>query len=107
MGGLKGLCGSLAVSFVRRGAKYITVMGRSGFDDKASKRIIRNIEARECQVNLIKGDVTILEDVRRAFRTSAKPVGGIVQGAMVVRVSDEYNVIATETDFYRAKSTPQ
>lgn len=62
-------------------------MGRSGFDDKVSQRFIHNIKARGCLINLIKGDVTILEDVKLAFRTSSRPVGGIVQGAMVVRVS--------------------
>jgi hypothetical protein len=62
-------------------------MGRSGFEDKASQRVIRNIEARGCEVHLIKGDVTDLEDVRKAFQSPKKPVAGIVQGAMVVRVS--------------------
>lgn len=62
-------------------------MGRSGFDDKASQTIVQNIQAEGCKIYLVVGDCTIQEDVRRAFKSTTVPVGGIVQGAMVVRVS--------------------
>ena len=89
VGGLKGLCGSLALHFARLGARHLTVIGRSGFDDQASKGVIRNIEAEGCTIYLVKGDVTIKEDVKRAFDIAPAPLGGIVQGAMVVRVSEQ------------------
>ncbi|KAL9616662.1 MAG: hypothetical protein Q9160_008485 [Pyrenula sp. 1 TL-2023] len=60
-------------------------MGRSGFDDKASLRAIQNIEAEGCRLVLERGDVTVEADVKHAFSSAAVPVGGIVQGAMVVR----------------------
>ncbi|MCJ1306407.1 hypothetical protein MMC25_000049 [Agyrium rufum] len=85
VGGLKGLCGSIPLSFARHGASHLIVMGRSGFDDKASQTVIRNIEAEGCEIHVVTADVTIEQDVKRAFARATKPVGGIVQGAMVVR----------------------
>lgn len=87
VGGLKGLCGSIALRFARLGARHLTVIGRSGFEDQASQRVIQNIEAEGCKIHVVKGDVTVKEDVKRAFKSAAVPLGGIVQGAMVVRVS--------------------
>lgn len=62
-------------------------MGRSGFDDHVSRRVIQNVEAEGCKLSLVKGDVTVKRDVKHAFRSAPVPVGGVVQGAMVVRVS--------------------
>ena len=86
MGGLKGLCGSLAIYLARLGAKYLTVMSRSGCDDNKSQGILNNIYAEGCQVDDVRGDVSKVEDVRRAVKKSRKPIGGIIQGAMVLRV---------------------
>ena len=86
IGGLKGLCGSVALLFARLGAKHLTVMGRSGFEDEASQRVVCNIQAEGCKIHCIKGDVTVKEDVKNAFKSACVPVGGIVQGAMAVRV---------------------
>ena len=91
VGGLRGLCGSIALRFARLGARHLTVMGRSGFEDQASQRAIRNIEAEGCKIHVVKGDVTVKEDVKRAINSAAVPIGGIVQGAMVVRVSSHFN----------------
>ncbi|KAI9719958.1 MAG: Type I Iterative PKS [Chrysothrix sp. TS-e1954] len=85
VGGLKGLCGSIALFFARHGAKHLIVMGRSGFDDRASQTVTRNIEAENCKIHLVQGDVIIKKDVERAFAISGVPIGGILQGAMAVR----------------------
>ena len=87
IGGLKGLCGSLAVYMARHGAKHIVVMSRSGYDDKTSQRVLHDLYSEGCQVDLAIGDVSDLGDVRRAFQKAAVPIGGIIQGAMVLRVS--------------------
>lgn len=96
VGGLKGLCGSIALHFARLGARHLTVMARSGFVDQGSRRVIRNIEAEGSRICLVRGDVTIKEDVKRAFVSSGVPLGGILQGAMVVRVSISFD----DTDMY-------
>ena len=87
-GGLKGLCGSLAVYLAKKGAKHIAVMSRSGHGDETSQGIVKNIHALGSQIDLLKGDVANLEDVRRCFKETTVPIGGIVQGAMVLKVSE-------------------
>ncbi|KAJ6190988.1 polyketide synthase [Penicillium mononematosum] len=84
-GGFKGLCGSLALYLARIGAKNIAVMSRSGYEDSASQRIIYHLKAMGTHVDLIQGDICDVKDVRRAFASTNKPVGGIIQGAMVLR----------------------
>lgn len=84
VGGFKGLCGSLAVYLARRGARNIVVISRSGFEDKRSQKVIYDCETLGCHVDLVEGDINILEDIRRAFKASSKPVVGIIQGAMVL-----------------------
>lgn len=89
VGGLKGLCGSLAVEFAKKGAKHLAVMSRSGCDDPQSQFVLRQLQGLGCQVDLLRGDVTEVEDVRRVFSETTVPVAGIIQGAMVLRVSQE------------------
>ena len=88
VGGLKGLCGSLAVYLAQHGAKHLVIMSRSGSDDEKSRGVLRDIYALGTQCDLVKGDVACMEDVESMFEQSTKPVGGIVQGAMVLRVSN-------------------
>ena len=87
VGGLKGLCGSVAVHLARHGARHIIVMSRSGTNDEASARIIQNCAAYGCEVADAKGDVGDMNFVRRIFK-SARPkrIAGVIQGAMVLRV---------------------
>ena len=60
-------------------------MSRSGSTDEMSLGIVKDIEAQGCAVELLKGDVANVEDVRRCLSSTAVPIGGIVQGAMVLR----------------------
>lgn len=87
VGGLKGLCGSLAVYLARKGARHLIVVSRSGYQDEKSPAVLQDLEALGTRVDLVKGDVAVPEDVRYAFEQSVKPIAGIVQGAMVLRVS--------------------
>jgi len=68
------------------GAKNLVILSRSGYTDERSQGILKNIHAEGCQVDLIQGDVSILADVKRTFDEASLPVGGIIQGAMVLRV---------------------
>ena len=90
IGGLKGLCGSLALYMARHGARHIVVMSRSGYKDESSQRILRDLSNEGCQVDLAIGDVSNVDDVRRAFQNATAPIGGIIQGAMVLRVSESW-----------------
>ncbi|MCJ1391686.1 hypothetical protein MMC18_004551 [Xylographa bjoerkii] len=85
IGGLKGLCGSLAIYLARLGARHLVILSRSDYDDKRSQGVLKDIDAEGCQVDLVRGDVSNLEDVRHTFKQSSVPIGGIIQGAMVLR----------------------
>jgi NADPH:quinone reductase-like Zn-dependent oxidoreductase len=86
IGGLKGLCGSVAVNLAGLGAKHVVVMARSGYDDEVSQRVIADLAALGCAVTLGQGDVSKPDDVRRVIEQSPVPIGGVIQGAMVLRV---------------------
>jgi len=77
----------LAVYLARSGATNIVALARSGFEDAASQSVLHNLRAMGCGVDLVVGDVTSLEDVRRAFNAASRPIVGVIQGAMVLRVS--------------------
>ena len=87
IGGLRGLCGSLAVYMARQGARHLLVMSRSG--DRHEPRtaaVLRDLQALGTNVDLAQGDVSNIDDVRRVFKQSSKPITGIIHGAMVLRV---------------------
>ncbi|KAL5372036.1 hypothetical protein DPSP01_013809 [Paraphaeosphaeria sporulosa] len=85
VGGLKGLCGSLAVYLARNGAKHIAIMARSGYEDERSQAVLLDLHALGASPTLITGDVSKMEDVKKCFQSASPPIGGIIQGAMVLR----------------------
>jgi len=87
VGGLKGLCGSLAIHMAQHGAKHLIAMSRSGCSDERSQGVILNCNALGCQVREAEADVASWEDVRKTFKKVTVPIGGVIQGAMVLRVS--------------------
>lgn len=62
-------------------------MSRSGYGDPQSQIVLRQLRDLNCQIDLLRGDVTKLEDVRKIFDKTTHPIAGIIQGAMVLRVS--------------------
>lgn len=85
VGGLKGACGTLAIHLAKYGAKHIIISSRSGVNDEASARIIRSCNFLGCEVIEAKGDVGDFQTVSELFRSASPRIGGIVQGAMVLR----------------------
>ncbi|KAI0191440.1 putative polyketide synthase [Xylaria flabelliformis] len=85
VGGLKGLCGSLAMYMAQHGARNLIVMCRSGVDDGRSQDVLRQLHALGSTVRVFEGDVSNPEDVLTLFRTQRPPVKGVVQGAMILR----------------------
>ncbi|PQE19486.1 Lovastatin diketide synthase protein [Rutstroemia sp. NJR-2017a WRK4] len=100
VGGLKGLCGSVAVHLASHGARHIIVMSRSGIEDDASARIIQNCAAYGCTVSEAKGDAGDLEFVRSVFNTATPKIAGLIQGAMVLR--DKPYETMTHDDYHTA-----
>jgi hypothetical protein len=62
-------------------------MSRSGYDDERSQFILHRIRGLGCHVDLLRGDITVLDDVKRVFAETTVPIGGIIHGAMVLVVS--------------------
>jgi len=87
VGGLKDLCGSVAIHLARHGARHIIVMSRSGTNDEASARVIAHCAGYGCEVIETKGDADDLEFVRSVFKSASHTIAGVIQGAMVLRVS--------------------
>ena len=107
IGGLKGLCGSLAIYLARLGAKHLVILSRSGYEDKRSQGVLKDLYAEGCQADLVKGNVSILEDVRRTFKQASVPIGGIIQGAMVLRVRKSVHTsYSMDANTHRTKYLP-
>ncbi|KAK3947153.1 KR domain-containing protein, partial [Pseudoneurospora amorphoporcata] len=102
IGGLKGLCGSLAIHMARHGAKHLISCSRSGTWDAVSTRIIKGCAAYGCAVTEAKGDVGRSSFVRSLFKQyrGGRRIAGIIQGTMVLR-DKTYETMAVE-DFYQA-----
>jgi hypothetical protein len=62
-------------------------MSRSGHTDEKSQGVIKQINALGAQIDLLTADVTNHAEVVRAFGQTKAPIAGIIQGAMVLRVS--------------------
>ncbi|KAI1094301.1 putative polyketide synthase [Rostrohypoxylon terebratum] len=101
IGGLKGLCGSIAVHMASHGARHIIVMNRGGLQDDASARIIENCAGHGCKVISAKGDVGDIDFVKRVFK-EARPrrIAGVIQGAMVLR--DKPYEMTSHDDYHTA-----
>lgn len=87
VGGLKGLCGNLAIHMAQHGARHIIVCSRGGLSDEASKKTIMNCSAYGCQITEAKGDVANAQFMRTVFKEASHEIAGIIQGAMILRVS--------------------
>ncbi|KAH8203671.1 hypothetical protein TruAng_002201 [Truncatella angustata] len=73
-----------AFRLMRSGKHIVRPMARSG-EGKSSQKTIEDITALGCEVQLFKGDVSNEDAVRHILASTKVPVGGIVQGAMLLR----------------------
>jgi hypothetical protein len=73
-------------------------MSRSGYGDDKSKLVIKQITALGAHIDLLIADVTKPEEVTKAMQQTRVPIVGIIQGSMVLRVSQ---VSYTNTNSYK------
>ncbi|KAB8293815.1 hypothetical protein EYC80_009297 [Monilinia laxa] len=85
VGGLKGLCGSLAIHMARHGAKNIIACSRSGINDIASQKIVANCLAYGYKIVDAQGDATSVDPMSKVFKDASPQIAGIIQGAMILR----------------------
>ncbi len=87
VGGLRGVCGTLAVHMAQHGARNIVVVSRSGVADNLSARIVQDCLSHGCRVVEAKGDVGDFKWVKALVATTVPRIAGVIQGAMILRVS--------------------
>lgn len=87
VGGLGGLGKAVSNWMVERGARSLVYLSRSAGSTKEDKTFFKELEVQACEVTAVAGSVTSLEDVQRAMAQAEKPIAGILQLSMVLRVS--------------------
>lgn len=85
-GGLGGLGRAIAVWMAEHGARHLVFLSRSGAKN-VDQAFFKELGALDCTAQVFTGDIAKLNDVKRAVDQAAKPVAGVMQMAMVLRVS--------------------
>lgn len=87
VGGTGGLGRSIATWMVEHGATDLTFLSRRAGRDEESKTLFRELESMGCSVHAVTGSVENTEDLEKAINGSKKPIKGVFQLAMVLKVS--------------------
>lgn len=85
VGGLGGLGRTLAEWMVRKGAKNLAFLSRSGADKADAQATIHWLRARNIQTFVYRGDVTNYLDVQACVASCGRGLAGIFQAAMVLQ----------------------
>ncbi|KAK7757297.1 hypothetical protein SLS62_000847 [Diatrype stigma] len=90
VGCLGGLGRALTSWMMGRGARNFAFLSRSGTDSKQAAILVDNLKAAGVNVQVFRGDASVKEDVQKAITSVSpdRPVRGVVNAAMVLRVSD-------------------
>ena len=85
IGCLGGLGRSLATWMTQRGARNFIFLSRSGDDKEEAAAMVKELRSSPLSINVtvVKGDVSVREDVDQAMRAAVFPVKGIIQAAAV------------------------
>ena len=86
MGCLGGLGRHVTNLLVDRGARDITYLSRSGDQNATVQGFLGNLRERGITARVIKGDVSSMRDVNRAVAASGKPIKGLLQAALTLKV---------------------
>lgn len=88
VGGLGGLGRAVSIWMAERGARHLVYLSRSG-DDKSGKLadFFNELAAFGCGYRVFRGSVANQEDVERVVRDAKKPIRGVMQMAMELKVN--------------------
>lgn len=90
VGGLGGLGRAVATWLVEQGARHIIFMSRSAEFTPELQSYIKELSAQGCQVQLVKGSVSNMADVQRVVHNAAKPIAGVINLSMVLKVRNHH-----------------
>jgi hypothetical protein len=88
-GGLGGLGQAIAVWMVDHGARHLIFLSRSGAKN-VDPAFFEELGDLGCTTQVFTGDLAKLEDVERAVKQAEKPIAGVMQMAMVLRVGSPF-----------------
>ena len=72
---------------MEQGARHFTYLSRSGIKDRQAQNFIDVVRAKGVVVEIVRGDVSAMADVEMAVASCKRPIRGVVQGALVLKVS--------------------
>ncbi|CAD6587369.1 MAG: hypothetical protein ASARMPREDX12_002825 [Alectoria sarmentosa] len=85
VGGLGGLGRTLAEWMVRKGARQLAFMSRSGASRPEAAATLKWLEARDITVSIYRADVTDYAAVKSCTEELGSRLGGVFQAAMVLQ----------------------
>ena len=86
VGGLGGLGRAVATWMVEHGARHLIFMSRSAREGTETQDLLDDLRSQDCQVTLIAGSVGSMADVQIAVDIAPKPIAGVINMAMVLKV---------------------
>ena len=91
-GGLGGLGRTLAEWMVRKGAKQIAFLSRSGAARSQAKTTVQWLESHDIKVTVFAADATNYDEVKKCVDTLGNKLGGVFHAAVVLQDSPLNNM---------------
>lgn len=88
IGCLGGIGRSLSKWMMARGARHFVFLGRSGLDKSSARNLVQELKNLGASVHVVRGDVTKYWDVQAVVDRADTPIGGVIQAAMGLNVSE-------------------
>lgn len=86
IGGLGGLGRSIGTWMVENGARHLTYLSRSAGQSDSDKAFLEELKVQGCSITAVRGSVAVIDDVKHAVALCPRPVKGVIQMSMVLRV---------------------
>ncbi|GMG49370.1 unnamed protein product [Aspergillus oryzae var. brunneus] len=87
VGGLGDVGRVLAQWLVKQGARELVILTRSPGRIERESSFIKELEAQDCQIITVAGDVANLADVKTAVSSCTKPLAGVINLALSLYMS--------------------
>ena len=85
VGGLGGLGRAVPRWVVERSAQELVYLSRSAGESPEVLKFVEKLSSTGCEMHIVAGDVTKLEDVVKATSAASRPLRGVLQMSMVLR----------------------
>ena len=103
VGGLGGLGKSISTWMVEHGARSLIYLSRSA-EDSRHEAFLSELRAQGCFVQLSAGSVSSLSDVKKVVKSASRPIAGVIQMSMFLKVQIIRFFFATLLKFCRTNS---